>query len=724
VSGTGFRQRARARRAAREPGASPEARPATFMTVLLAAALYAAVGLVTLWVARSIGLAAPLWPAAGLAFALVYQRGYAVAWGVATGSFLVNASTLSAGRYELGVVLSTAVAIAAGAAGQAAVGAALVRWRLGVHLALNRAWQITVFLLLAGPVACLVNATVGVAAQLANGVIPPGEALLGWMTWWAGDSAGVLVFAPLVLMLLPEQHDIWAGRRWKIAVPSLVVTFVLLSAFVANQSADTRRVQLREELLASNAAADLQRTLEMHGEAIRGISGLVAASEEVTADEFRRYTASSLQRYDDLAALSWDRFVTADELEVYLALIRSQPGMAGFTITQEPPGGGDPVPAAPRTSYVVVTYIEPLRRNGNHWARGFDIASRPDRAVAIATARDSGSPASTAPVDLVQGEGTEKGMLTLIPVYRGGTTPPTVVQRRADLLGFAVGVYRLQTLVDATFEHAEWSGVGIRVVDVTDADRPAPVGVRPLEEGEVSESTAEQTLEVNGRTWRVEVAQSHDQLAEVQGRNLPGFLVAGVLVLGLLEAFLLLVTGMERQARREAESSSYAADHDPLTDLLNRRGFRRAFRAARERTELEGAEHVLLFLDLDGFKAVNDRGGHDAGDALLQLVGAAMQRCVRRRDIVARLGGDEFAIVLNDCGVDRGLQIARQVLHEIQNVSVRSGEHDLSVRASVGAVAVVPPDPLPADELVTMADRACYAAKQAGGGVYLEGAGV
>jgi diguanylate cyclase (GGDEF)-like protein len=720
----GVRLRAQARRAAREAGASPDPRPATLLTVLLAAALYAAVGLLTLWVARSIGLAAPLWPAAGLAFAFVYQRGYAVAWGVAAGSFLVNASTLSAGRYEPLIVLSTAAAIAAGAAGQAAVGAALVRWRLGPHLALNRAWQITVFLLLAGPVACLVNATVGVAAQLANDVIRPDQALLGWMTWWAGDSAGVLVFAPLVLMLLPEQHDIWAGRRWKIAVPSLVVTFVLLSAFVANQSADTRRVQLREELLASNAAADLQRTLEMHGEVIRGISGLVAASEEVTAAEFRQFTASSLQRYDDLAALSWNRFVTADELDAYLASIRSQPGMVDFTITQKGPDGGDPMPATPRPSYVVVTYIEPLDKNRNEKARGFDIASRPDRAEAIATARDTGTAASTAPVDLVQGDGTEKGMLTLIPVYRGGSTPATVAQRRADLVGFAVGVYRLQTLVDTTFDPAEWSGIGVKVVDVTDAARPALVGEHPLQEGEVSDSSSTQVVQINGRTWEVEVAQSHEQLADVQGRNLPGFLVAGVLVLGLLEAFLLLVTGMERQARREAESSSYAADHDPLTDLLNRRGFRRAFRAARERTELEGAAHVLLFLDLDGFKAVNDRGGHDAGDALLQLVAAAMQRCVRRRDIVARLGGDEFAIVLNDCGVDRGLQIARQVLHEIENVSVRSGDHDLSVRASVGAVAVEPPDPLPADELVTMADRACYAAKQAGGGVYLEGAGV
>jgi Amt family ammonium transporter len=129
-----------------------------------------------------------------------------------------------------------------------------------------------------------------------------------------------------------------------------------------------------------------------------------------------------------------------------------------------------------------------------------------------------------------------------------------------------------------------------------------------------------------------------------------------------------------------------------------------------------------MYIDLDGFKAVNDRGGHDAGDALLQLVAAAMQRQVRKRDVVARVGGDEFAVILHDCGVERGLALARQMVAAVQDVSVRVDEHDVSVSASIGAVPIVGPEPPHADELVTLADRACYAAKQSGGGVMLEAA--
>jgi diguanylate cyclase (GGDEF)-like protein len=719
VSGTGVRQRAEARlRAAQERGPSPDRRPAaTALTVLVTAGLYAAVGLTTLWAARSIGLAAPLWPAAGLAFALVYQRGYAVAWGVAVGSLLVNSSALSSSGAGTGVVAATAGAIAVGAAAQAVAGSALVRWRLGQHVSLSRAWQISEFLILAGPVACLVNATVGVLAQLANGVIRPDQALLGWMTWWTGDTAGVLVFGPIVLMLLPEQRDLWAGRRWKVAVPSVVVTLVLVSAFVANQGQEVRRVQLRQELLASSAASQLLTTLQLHSEVLNGVAGLVSSSEAVTAAEFRQFTRPALARYPDLAALSWNTFVTAPELDAFVASVRAQPGRALFEVTEKD-AAGESVPVGPRPSYVVVTYIEPFEDNTK--AMGYDIRSNPVRAAAITAARDSGEPASTAPVELVQGDGTVTGMLTLVPVYRGGVVPPTVAQRRTAVLGYAVGVYRLQRLIDGTFASSEWAGVGVDVVDVTDPAAPVPIGSHPLAGEESSEQPQTAAIDVNGRAWELTVTQTREALEDIQGRNLPAFLLAGVLVLGLLEAFLLLVTGMERQARREAETSNYAADHDPLTDLLNRRGFRRAFRSARERTELEGSAHVLLFLDLDGFKAVNDRGGHDTGDALLQLVAAAMQRCVRRRDIVARLGGDEFAIVLGDCGIERGLQVARQVVHEIEHVSVRSGDHEFSVRVSVGAVPVEPPDPLPTDELLKQADRACYAAKQAGGGVFLQ----
>jgi diguanylate cyclase (GGDEF)-like protein len=702
-----------------KPPGRPAAQTATGpVVVLLAGALYGAAGLVTLGLAAYTGLAAPLWPAAGIAFALVYQRGRSVALGVLAGSFVVNATTLSGSEFGTPEILLTAGLIGIGAALQALLGAALVTRRLGTHVSLSHAGQISLFLVLAGPVACLVNSTMGVAAQLLTGVIEPGEALVGWATWWAGDSMGVMVFAPLTLMLLPGQQDVWQGRRWKVAAPSVAVTLILLVGFVSNRDLESRRVDLREQQIAAAAAADLQSAVEVHAEVLRGIGGLFDASDYVDPAEFRAFTRTALERHPSMEAVSWDAYVPRSELASFLAAQRAQPGLETYSITEKD-ANGDIRPAGDRRTYVPVVYIEPFE--SNRAALGFDLLSNPQRGSTVREAIATGQLTATPPLELVQDDGTQQGMLLLLPSF-GVPAPATAQERRARIVGFSVGVYRLEDLVSETFAGPTWEGSQVVLRDVTDAAAPVEIGRHDADLRAGAGDPRTVTFDVFSRSWQLEVTTATEVFDDVRTSYIPLLLLGAVLVVGLLEVFLLLVTGLERQARREAESSTYEAEHDPLTELHNRRGFRRALHLARERTVEEGQEHFLMYIDLDGFKAVNDRGGHDAGDALLQLVAAAMQRQVRRRDVVARIGGDEFAVILHDCGVERGLVLARQLLDAIDEVSVRSGEHDLSVTASIGAVPITGPEPPHADELVTMADRACYAAKQAGGGVLLEAA--
>jgi diguanylate cyclase (GGDEF)-like protein len=681
-------------------------------TVALTLALYALAGLTLLGVAAYLGLAAPVWPAAGIALALVYQRGGPAAAGVAAGSFVVNTVTLArAGALDSGAIALTAGLIAAGAMAQALLGAGLVRRRYGARPTLSSAAQVLGFLALAGPVACLINPTVGVGAQLLTGVLEPAQAPLGWLTWWAGDTIGVIVFAPLVLMLLPEQRDVWDGRRWKVAVPSVAVTTVLLAAFVSNQGLEAERVEQRQRQLASLAVADLTRTVSLQTEVLRGIEGFVVGSEDVTAEEFRLYTASAIARYPTISALSYNPYVRAAELDAFVAAQRAQPGRAGFAVTERD-ADGTMVAAGARPVYVPVQYIEPLAANSR--ALGYDIYSDPVRAAAIERARDTGEASATAPIELVQADATQPGALVLLPVYAGGSDPGSVAARRADLLGFSVGVLRLGDLVSDTFGRASWDGVQVAISDVTDADVEVGRKTDPLVAPTDTEVT--RTVDVFGRAWQVEVTASQAALAGVSTSSVPALLLAGVLIIGLLEAFLLLVTGLERQARRRAESLGHAATHDPLTDLLNRRGLHAAIDRALGEGWSDGATHVLLSLDLDGFKEINDQGGHQAGDELLRRVAAALVSGVRRHDAVARIGGDEFAILLFDCGAEKGLAIAHQLVQAVAAQRVAAGGSDAGVSVSIGATTFAPGRDGEHDSLLELADRACYQAKQAGGG--------
>ncbi len=102
---------------------------------------------------------------------------------------------------------------------------------------------------------------------------------------------------------------------------------------------------------------------------------------------------------------------------------------------------------------------------------------------------------------------------------------------------------------------------------------------------------------------------------------------------------------LARAERRIAQLEA-RADIDPLTDILNRRGFERELRRSLAYLARYGSSAALLYLDLDGFKAVNDRNGHAAGDTLLKRVARELAGHVRASDVVGRLGGDEFAVLL------------------------------------------------------------------------------
>ncbi len=676
--------------------------------LLLVAVLYALAGFLMLSTARFTGLAAPVWPAAGLAFAAVYARGRYLAFGVAVGSFVVNATTIQRGEVSSTALVVTAAVIALGAALQALAGGGLVRRFVGVDLALDSPGQILAFLTLAGPVACIVNASFGVAVQLVTGVIPLNEAALGWATWWAGDSVGVVVFAPMVLMLLPERRDTWTGRRWKIAVPSLLATVVLLGGFVFNRGIDSERVGLRQREIAEQAVDALRAATTHADEVLQGIGSFISSSEFVSAAEFRTFTARALAHNPALQALSWNAVVPADRLAAFERLQRSQPGMADFQVTEKDSSGAL-VPVSPRASYVVVAYIEPL--TSNRAALGFDIASNPVREAAVVAARDTGEHTSTAPLDLVQETGAQKGILLLQPVYERGSAPPSIDARRSSIVGYATGVVRLGDLLNATFVGSQWDDTALTITDVTAGDVPVQLGHQAARSSRPTVAPYAAMLDVNGRTWRIDVALTDAAMAGVQSASVPALLLASVLVLGLLEAFLLLVTGLERRARREAAAYGYEAVHDPLTDLLNRRGFLRALHGARERTGLDGSEHYLMYLDLDGFRGVNNSGGHEAGDELLRLVARALQGKVRRGDSVGRMGGDEFAVLLVDCAEAYGTVLAGQIVAAVSEAIVG----DLGVTVSVGAVEVTSGSASDVDALLRAADEACFEAKHQGG---------
>ena len=166
-----------------------------------------------------------------------------------------------------------------------------------------------------------------------------------------------------------------------------------------------------------------------------------------------------------------------------------------------------------------------------------------------------------------------------------------------------------------------------------------------------------------------------------------------------------------REANRKIAELEARADVDPLLDILNRRGFEREFVRSLAYVRRYGTSAALLFIDLDGFKAVNDQHGHAAGDALLKAVAAGLSQNVRASDVVARLGGDEFGVLMWNLDAARADAKAAEVESLIAGIRAEHGGAALCVGASAGAVALDPD--ATAAAIIDAADQAMYARKRA-----------
>ena len=175
---------------------------------------------------------------------------------------------------------------------------------------------------------------------------------------------------------------------------------------------------------------------------------------------------------------------------------------------------------------------------------------------------------------------------------------------------------------------------------------------------------------------------------------------------------------MERAAQRMLQNMhnqlAFQATHDALTGLVNRKEFEKQVGQSVHKSEADGSEHVLMFLDLDQFKIINNTCGHDAGDDMLRSLVPRLRHELRGvRGTLARLGGDEFGILVQRCASAEGQDLAKHLRRSVADYKFERDGREYSLTASVGFVAFSNDGRDPAT-LLQQADAACYAAKDAG----------
>ena len=570
------------------------------------AAAYYAVGRLSLLLAIPPGYATAVWPASGIALAATLLRGYRVWPGILLGSFLINVWTsLDTGSAtSIFKSIFLVVSIGAGASLQAIVGALLMSRFVRHPTALIGEKDVFKFLLLGGPISCLVNATWGVTSLLLAGVIQPADYLLHWWTWWLGDTIGVIAFTPLVLIWAAKPQGASLRRQISVSLPVCLTFALVVLSFVYTSAWEQTRIAAEFERRTDKVFQELEDNFDNYIDALHSIESFFGSSVTVGRQEFKSFVSRWFLRHRGIQALSWNPRVLDSERTAYEQAARRN-GFTNFQITEQN-GQGELARAAPRAEYAPVYYLEPYV--GNESALGFDVASDPIRREALNQARDTGKPRATDPTTLVQDAELKPGFLVFLPIYRNGLPQRTPEERRRNLQGYATGAFRVSDLIKTSLKGGEEpKDVEIRLYDDTGGGkrrllydhRSQALGSKdpPVETDTVMKPAVLQRVipfEMAGRRWIIQFAPTKEYLAAQRSWQVWSVLAGGLLFSGLLGVFLLMVTG------RAAELQ--AINRDLQKEITDRKSAEEALRKseARKGAILESVLDGIITMDHEG----------------------------------------------------------------------------------------------------------------------------
>jgi signal transduction histidine kinase len=527
------------------------------------AILYYLTGRLGLLLAIPPGYATAVWPPSGIALAGLLLFGTRVWPGVFVGSFALNVWTSLDPSDPSSTLRSLliAISIAAGSTLQALLGQRLVR-RISGKPASTKPWEggRAAAIALGGPLACVTAATVGVTTLALAGAITPASYPYSWMTWYVGDTIGVVIFTPILLMWAAPRHRIPLRRRLAASAP-LAVTFTLVVLLFKRVNAlEQQQIRMEFERRSGLLTQTLQQGIDGTIEGFRKVGNYYDGLPRVDHSRFRTFALAFLARHPEFQQISWDVRVPDALRAAFESDLRREARVPG-RIT-ELDSGNRLVPSAARSEYVVVRYIEPYRQNQK--ALGYDVASAALRREALGRARKTGEPTCTPPIRLVQGHESQAECMVFLPIYWKRDRLSTKKEGAEDFAGVVAGVVRVRDLAEALLHRAHPPGIQVMITaphGLGGARRLYPMPPRvPAKRGAAAradQSAGSRTglryagaLDIAGHRWRVDYAMTQEYLVAHRSWQAWGVLAAGMAFTGLLGAYILSLLGQSATVER------------------------------------------------------------------------------------------------------------------------------------------------------------------------------
>lgn len=534
----------------------------TLIALLTVAAAYGIVGNLSVLMAMPSGYATAVWPASGIALAAALLWGYRVAPGVALGSFSVNIWILWSARTPETFLpaMTLATAIGSGAGLQALFGAWVIRRAGGFQNIFVGEGDVVRILMLGGPVSCCVSSGLGVLSLCLAGQLDVSNALFNWLTWWVGDSIGVLIFMPLACAWSLRGKQ-WRRQQIALSLPMGAMFLAVVALFFYVSTGEQRRLSNAFQDSALRYSVSLQHAVDTNLQMLNALRSFHAASRAVDRSEFDTFVAGMMPQYPAVQTVSWlPRIEQSQRAEFEQSMRRN--GLDRFRLLDYQPERGF-VEAATREQYYPVAYIIPMDPNSR--ILGFDVLGNPMRGNAVQRALSTHRAAASDWLHPFQDNQPHTSTILYLPLYDSFDERP---------LGMVATLVRLEPLVEIAFAGLREDGLHMRLRDDSEIARTPAIsmGPGPIPRADRIAESRVFPIRVADRTWSLEFLLPEDYLLEHRSWMAWGMLAAGLTLAALLGMLMLVLLARQARieegvARRTAELhaaqlklSSYAAD--------------------------------------------------------------------------------------------------------------------------------------------------------------------
>lgn len=539
----------RAATAARQTHTPPSTLALHIFTV---ASVYFIAGTLATLLAIAPSYVCPIWPSAGIALAAILIFGNRLWPGIFIGAVLINfyiaisvSSALSA--------LVLALTIAAGATLQAVIGAYLVRRFAQFPNQLSSIKEVLSFYLFAALISPVISASIGVFTLFSTGHIQSSSLLLNWASWWLGDSIGILVFTPIILLWMLSVSRHGKKRRLSITLPILLVFLLTVIAFIyaAEKEKQQLTMAFSHETVRFNRA--LEKSIQKHVQPLQTLALLYSSSENMTRDQFSVFAKIASQPLNGVNALAWAPHIVASARPTFEAEL-SRTNAPALQISER--NQQDQLhPAAIRREYVPISYN--WSRQAQGFALGFDTYSVASNRLAIDRARDTASLAisSIKPVTTAG----QPMLLAFMPVYGQGLARYNLAYRRSHVIGYMTASLNLTEIVATALNKIKSEGLSYRLTDVTDIQAQQLLLSNALSgfaddtnhasglAGRGANLSNTTFITIGGRLWQFELWPTPAYIGLHRSHGEWLVLLVGLMLTGLTGIFVMVLSGRSSQ---------------------------------------------------------------------------------------------------------------------------------------------------------------------------------